>query len=233
AVDINNDSVSDIEVRMLPGATVSGVVIVEGVEETAAVMTKLSKWGFYARVLSQDHQSGRFVTSMIGGDGSFRIAGLRSGKIALMLSPLSPSATREFSILRIEQNGRVLSDGIAVGEGEQVSGVRVVLGVGGGVIRGQVTTTGGNLEGVSLYLYCRQVSGNQGGSTSAAVDSRGRFVIQNLVAGEYELMLGPMTVYTTGPEGGRTMSRMPTVKQTVSVRQGAESDVTILLSLKP
>lgn len=51
----------------------------------------------------------------------------------------------------------------------------------------------------------------------ADLDARGHFVIKGLVAGEYELMIGPMSVYVSGKGGSRTMSRMPTVKQIVTV----------------
>jgi hypothetical protein len=42
-----------------------------------------------------------------------------------------------------------------------------------------------------------------------------------------------MGVTVTGDAGVRTMDRMPTVQQTVSVNPGAVSEVTLVLSLKP
>jgi hypothetical protein len=53
------------------------------------------------------------------------------------------------------------------------------------------------------------------------------------VSGEYELMIGPMSVSVLGEAGSQTMSRMPTVKQVVRVGPTADSEVTLVLALKP
>jgi hypothetical protein len=149
------------------------------------------------------------------------------------LAWLSPSAPREFHILRIESNGVEQLNGIKVGQGEQITGVRVVIGSGAGVIRGVVKINGGQLEDVRLYLLYRRSGVNPQSYWSVDVDARGRFVIEKLFAGDYELMIGPMSVEVTGDAGGKTMSSMSTVKQTVSVRSGAESNTTLVLSLRP
>jgi hypothetical protein len=78
-----------------------------------------------------------------------------------------------------------------------------------------------NVSGVNSQSYER-----------VDVDARGCFVIEKLFTGDYELMIGPMSVDVTGDAGGKSMSRMPTIKQTVSVRSGAESDITLVLSLR-
>jgi hypothetical protein len=108
-----------------------------------------------------------------------------------------------------------------------------VLAAGTGVIRGQVRIEGGQLEGVRLYLYYRRAGGEQNSGGSAEVDSRGRFVIERLVPGDYELLMGPMSVYTTGEAGGKTMQRMSTVRETVNVSAGGQADVTLVLKLRP
>lgn len=51
--------------------------------------------------------------------------------------------------------------------------------------------------------------------------------------GEYELMIGPMSVEVSGERGGRTMDRLPTVKQTVMVGPGTDAEVTLVLTLRP
>ncbi len=61
----------------------------------------------------------------------------------------------------------------------------------------------------------------------------GIFVIKGLIPGEYELMIGPMTVLASGERGSRTMNRMPTVRQTVVVGQETGAEVTLILNLKP
>jgi protocatechuate 3,4-dioxygenase beta subunit len=237
--DVKNEDVSDLEIKMSRGASISGVVVVEGVNDPA-LRDKISQLGVSAHVRSQDtsttlrdRHSDDFASSQISGDGSFRVAGLPPGKAMIQLTWNSPSAPKEFTILRVERNGQDITNGVEIGQGEQMTGVRVVIGAGSGVIRGQVKIEGGQLEDVRLALYVRRASGAPNYSRSIELDTYGRFVIEKLVEGDYKLLIGPMSVTVTGDAGGKTMSRMPTVEQTVSVNPGAVSEVTLVLSLKP
>jgi protocatechuate 3,4-dioxygenase beta subunit len=236
AFEVKDENVSGLEIKMSRGLSISGVVIVEGNKDTI-FPEKLNGVGLMARVNPQSPDSeGTTAQSRINSDGSFRISGLRPGKAMIYLARLSPSAPTEIPhLLRVESNGVEQQDGIEVRPGEQIEGVRIVIGVssGAGVIRGEVKIKGGQLEGVHLYLLYRRSGVNSHSSGSAEVDARGRFVIEKLFPGDYELMIGPTTVEVTGEAGGKTMSRMPTVKQTISVRSGAESNIALVLSLRP
>jgi hypothetical protein len=236
--DVKNEDVSDLEIRMSRGATISGVVVVEGVNDPG-LRDKLSQLGVSAHVSLQDpttalpnRPSDWFASSRISGDGGFHVAGLPPGKAMIYLRSNSPSAPNEFTILRLERNGQDITNGMVIGQGEQVTGVRVVIGAGSGAIRGQVKIEGGQLEGVSLTLYLRR-AGGANIHRQTELDTNGRFVIEKLVEGDYELLIGPMSVTVTGDAGVKTMSRMPEVKQNVRVNPGAVSDVTLVLSLKP
>jgi len=67
----------------------------------------------------------------------------------------------------------------------------------------------------------------------AELDARRHFVIQGLSPGDYELMIGPMSVEISGERGSRMTDRMPTVRQTVTVRAGSDAEVTLVMTLKP
>jgi hypothetical protein len=236
--DVKNEDVSDLEIKMSRGASISGVVVVEGVNDPS-LRDKLSQLGVSAHVQLQgpsttlrDRSSDTSASSRINGDGSFRVAGLPPGNAMIYLIWNSPSASKEFSILRVERNGQDITNRMVIGQGEQVTGVRVVIGAGSGAIRGQVKIEGGQLEGVRLTLYLRR-AGGANIHRQTELDTNGRFAIEKLVEGDYELMIGPMSVTVTGDAGGKTMSRMPTVKQTVNVNPGAVSEVTLALSLRP
>ena len=237
--DVKNEDVSDLEIKMSRGASISGAVVVESVNDQA-MRDKISQLGVSAHVHSQDmsttlrdRHSDDFASSRISGDGSFRVAGLPPGKAVIQLTWNSPSAPKEFLILRVERNGQEINNGIEIGQGEQITGVRVIIGAGSGAIRGQVKIEGGQLEDVRLSLYVRRASGASNFSRSIELDTHGRFVIEKLVEGDYKLLIGPMSVTVSGDAGVKTMSRMPTVEQTVSVTPGAVSEVTLVLSLKP
>ena len=137
------------------------------------------------------------------------------------------------SLLRIERNGVEVRDGIEVRAGEDVTGLRLALGAGSSVLRGDVKIEGAPLEGVNLYVLYRPTNGEPNRFSHAELDARRHFVIKGLIPGEYELMIGPMSVEVSGDGGGRTMNRMPTVKQTVVVGPGADAEVTLVMTLKP
>jgi len=65
----------------------------------------------------------------------------------------------------------------------------------------------------------------------ADLDARRHFVIKDLIPGEYELVIGPMSVEISGEKGSRMKNRMPTVKQTVAVGAGSEVEVSLTLIL--
>jgi hypothetical protein len=109
-----------------------------------------------------------------------------------------------------------------------VTGVRVIVTSGGnGTIRGEVKITGGSLPG-GVRLFVTAVRVNTGSSAPAyEIDERGRFVIERLAPGEYELTL--LFAFAAPPGARPTMP--PPVKQTVTVTNGAEAQVTLTLDL--
>jgi hypothetical protein len=91
-----------------------------------------------------------------------------------------------------------------------------------------VSVTGGALpEGVRLSVSSRRVGASSPGFGGTEVDSRGRFAIEGLMAGEYELSLRayvPGVLAAQGP-------RFPTVRQTVSVLDTGEVSVTLVYDI--
>jgi hypothetical protein len=179
-----------------------------------------------------DNLTSSSLSAPINGDGSFRITGIRPGKVSLFtfMSRGGPAALR---LLRIERNGQDLRDGVEIRSGEDINGLRLVLGTGSGVLRGDVKIEGGPLEGVNLYVMYRPASSNPHSFYRAELDARRHFVIKDLTPGDYELLIGPMSVEISGERGSRMMDRMPTVRQTVAVGVGADAEVTLVMTLKP
>ncbi len=108
-----------------------------------------------------------------------------------------------------------------------------MLGAGSSVLRGDVKIEGGLLEGVNLYVMYRPTNGDTNRFYRAELDARRHFVIKGLTPGEYELVIGPMSVEISGERGSRMMNRMPTVRQTVAVGAAADAEVTLVMTLKP
>jgi len=229
--DVTDVDVTGLKIPMHTASTVAGVVTIEGSVDLP-VADVLSKMMIVANTLS-DNMMSSALSARVNTDGSFRIAGIRPGKVSLtsFMAPGGPAAT--LRLLRIERNGSEMRDGVDVRPGEDISGLRLVLGAGSSVLRGDVKIEGGPLEGVNLHVLYRPTNGNPGSFYSAAVDTRQHFVIKDLTPGEYELMIGPMSVEVSGEKGSRMMNRMPTVRQTVVVGAGADVAVTLVMTLKP
>ena len=228
--DVVDTDVTGLKIPMHYASTLTGIATVEG-NVDLHVLDDLSKLIIVAHTSSPNLVSGT-TGAPIRSDGGFRITGIRPGKVSLFLSH-ELGGPEGLSLLRIERNGVEVRDGIEVRAGEDVNGLRLAVGAGSSVLRGDVKIEGGPLEGVNLYVLYRPTNGDPHSYFRAELDTRGHFVIKGLMPGEYELMIGPMSVEVFGGKGSRTMDLMPTVKQTVAVGPGTEAEVTLVLTLKP
>jgi hypothetical protein len=229
--EVTASDVSGLELRARRGASISGAAVVEAAPEQKG-KTGLGQLMLSAMVMPAGENSDEAsVASMMSGmgmaklnsDGSFRITGLSPGKA--MLRPFGIGGSVPV-IKRIELNGVEMREGIEVKAGEAVTGVKLVLAYASGVIRGQVNVTGGQLPtGWRMMARAGRVGAlptEQGGF--AEVDGKGRFVIDGLLDGEYDVSVQTIS---TNPDSGQ----LAPVSQTVRVANGAEAQVTLTLDL--
>ena len=228
--DVKNENVTGLKIPMRSASTLTGIVTIEGSVDPP-VANALSNLMISAHTMS-DNLTSSMVTSPLNADGGFRITGIRPGKVSLT-SFTRRGGPAELRVLRIERNGMALRGGVEVHAGEDINGLRLVLGAGTSALRGEVKIEGSPLEGVNLHVLYRLTSGDPQRFYRAELDTRRHFVIKGLTPGDYELMIGPMSVEISGERGSRTMDRMPTVKQTVTVGAGSESEVILVMTLKP
>jgi hypothetical protein len=127
----------------------------------------------------------------------------------------------------VEHNGTEQLDGIEINPGERITNVRVVLTYSNGIVRGQVKIEGGTLpENIQLSVTANRInSDTEQNEQSTGVDTLGRFKFEGLSPGSYEIILNA----TVLPPGNQI--ELPQVKQTVTVANGAETEVTLLLKL--
>jgi hypothetical protein len=112
--------------------------------------------------------------------------------------------------------------GLEVKEGEQITGVRVIINYGTATIRGFVTIENGPLpQGARIFVRLLK-AGEVPTIRPPNVDERGRFLVEGLPAGSYEI-----SVSVFGPG----LRPRPEVKQDVVLQDGVVSDVTITLDL--
>jgi 5-hydroxyisourate hydrolase-like protein (transthyretin family) len=186
-IEVEDKDVSGIELKGRRGATISGVVVMEGAYDQA-VLAGLPSLTLGARNRSDDVWSVISRSSKINPDGGFRISGLPPGKITFSLS--SQRGANKLSILRIEKGGVSQGRQIEIGAGEQAQYVRVVLVHAVASIRGQLKIIGGAAPSeIVARPYAKKLGGDESANFGSQVDASGQFVIEGLTAGEYELRM--------------------------------------------
>lgn len=229
--EVLDANVSGVQVQARRGAILNGVVVIEGTPEQKNQFNlgQMMMMAFVEQKKvdrqddgQQEHLStSDFSTTKLNADGSFRMAGLPPGKVS-GFNVISIAANASLKLKRIEQNGVVMTEGIETRPGETISGVKIVLGTASGSIRGQINFSGGKLpDGGSAHAIAVRADsqGNDRDSESAEVDSKGRFVIEGLMDGEYQILI----VFRPGSGAESTESG----EQRVRVANGAETTVTI------
>ena len=245
--EIANDNVSGVELKAFLGASVSGSVVIEGADAVArnqpgsiAVIpgvTPLSDTTGDANERSSVPQFSR--PAIVNADGGFVLKGLLAGSVSFYLSSY-PGGLR---IKRIERDGVEVKDAIEVRPGEKVAGVRIVAYRAQGRIRGQVQIAGGALPEGSQFRIDATAPEPAGESKSGATmpvsvegrggyalaDEKGRFVIEGLPAGEYDLSI---TLVKRNADGSRQPFSSPGSNQHVTIRENGETSVTITFDLR-
>lgn len=219
--EISEGDVTGLVIKVRRGASISGVAVIEGTSDRS-ILAKLSQlfigsWSESDALAAPSFREGEKINP----DGSFRLRGLRPGKVRLALGGWPPP--KGFSLLRVERDGVEQRTAIIeVPVGGQVTGVRLVIEYGSGIVRGQVRVENGTLpEGSHLYILVRRTNQVQQSLPGTDVDARGRFVLDGLPAGEYQLRLSGSL--------GRDQKRFKPVVQNVQVTNGSETQVTLVI----
>src|SRR5215207_7883962 len=146
--DVVDQDVSGITVKLVKGASVSGVVTVE--TEDKAVFAKLSELQLRAFVTTSGGPGmgaggmASSAASPIAPDGSFQLTGLPGGTVNISLGAMSgPFPPKGFNLARIEREGILPQRGVELKDGEQLTGLRVVLTYGSATLRGVVKLENG------------------------------------------------------------------------------------------
>src|SRR5262245_4511067 len=247
--EIQSSDVAGVEIRAKRGATISGVAVIEDADPSAKSSLSQTMIMAHSSPVSTPSSLNEIVVdasalgigntpvgSRIGSDGSFSLKGLRPGKVMIQVFSITGGGLQ---VMRIEHGGVDVSEGIVVGAGrDEINGVRIVIGKGAGVIRGQVQVAGGALpEGWGMRVSARNekkagITGDYSGS--AVVDGKGRFVIEGLFPGEYQLtlMAQPEINSNLAPPPAGNMPAPVTQKVIVTKGQEAEIRMTLDLSKK-
>ncbi len=224
---ISDADVAGIEVKVHHGGSISGTVVIEGINDRAKIASLLPQVAIYAYSTEQNSTVNipMFNPNPVAADGSFRLSGLRAGRFGINSTPWRPSL-KGLTLVRVEREGvEVRGNQIELAEGAQVTGVRVVLAYGAGIVRGQVIIKNGDQpgvlpEGIRLLAFVRRVGALTQNRRPTEVDARGRFMIEDLPAGDYEIMLRPTAATRSEPS-----------RQQVAVPEAGDVSVTMTFDL--
>ena len=229
--DIADSDVDGLEIKMIRGATISGIAEVEGTRDPA-LLARMTLIPLRAEATSQDVAM-LMMSIMQGGsvgninsDGKWRIEGVRQGKTRIVAIP--PTQLKALTFARVERNGVEVKE-FDVAPGEQIMGVRLVFTYGNGVLSGRVEIKGGALppntemavsvvrEGSSPdeYWYAKQTN----------VDWQGKFSIEGVSQGNYKAHL---LVFT---HDNNSQPKYPKVEQSVFMPDNGRREITLVLDL--
>ena len=220
--EVVDQDIKDLVIKTSSGSTVSGEVVIEGMEERVA-RGKLDGLVVHAFVMIADDRFGHGASrsGRVNADGSFTLSGLRPGTINFSIWHQRPVPRADLDVARIERDGVVLPS-VEIKAREQIKGLRLILRTRSGRIRGMVKFENGPLPGdAPVQVQIRKI-GEERYETYAEVDDRGRFVSDHLAAGVYEV-----SVFVYGLQG-----RPRTSKQEVVVSDNQVSEITLTLDLK-
>lgn len=224
--DIIDQDLTGVTLKLVKGSTLSGVVTFE--TEDKAMRAKLSELQLRTFVsnpaMGTGGGMGSSASSPIGPDGSFQFTGLPAGTANISLGAMSgPFPPKGFSIARLERDGVVQQRGIEIKEGEQLTGIRVVVAYGSGIVRGVVKLENGTLpDGARIFVRLTKPGENFSNLRPSMVDARGLFLMEGIPAGIYELHASV---------GGGAPMQPRTVKREVSVQDGVPTEITITIDM--
>jgi hypothetical protein len=152
------------------------------------------------------------------------LGGLRPGVNRITASGIGANVL--LGLARVERDGVDIKENIELTAGAQVSGLKIVMYNGTGVIRGQLVFVNGTLRSdLQVMVWATPLNAAVGSRVRRShVDTLGKFLIEGLAPGEYVLHLA------TFVRPGMPVSTVPALGRKINVGPGATS-VTLTVDL--
>jgi hypothetical protein len=214
-IEVADEDVSGIELKARRGASVSGAVTIEGVNDPK-LLGNFNDIYVSAYSRNGEGRSGEGAVCNVGANGGFRLTGLRAGEFLLRAETHGISGRKRLSPLRVEVAGQTVRGPIELREGQSVTDARIVIFQNGVPPRN-----------VCFYVTTERKDECAECQTGfyAQVSAGGQFIIEGLPPGEYELTLQAHKC-GTGEHPG-----IAPVKQAIRVANGAEARADFVVDL--
>jgi hypothetical protein len=221
--DVIDQDVTGLTVRLIKASSVSGMVVLEPEDKKAfGKLTELQLRG-YITAPSGSPVAAQTNLSEIGPDGSFRLQGLSPGQLNMWLTAeMGMNTPKGFSVVRVEHNGVVMPR-LEIKDGDQLTGVKLVVSYGTASVHGSVKIENGTLpEGARMMARLFKPGVPPTNVGASQVDARGQFLIEGIPAGVYELSV---MVFA------QNLKTPPTAKREINVQDGVMNEVSITIDL--
>jgi hypothetical protein len=218
--NVTDNDITEVEVRVVKAASVSGFVVIEGPADSDT-LARLSEMRIVAMVKPRPGGANPILTANIKVDGSFSFTGLMPGTLQFNFAAPRVGGPLPLRLIRVERDGVRLDHDPEIEAGDQLTGLRVVLGYAISSIHGVVKLNGEALprDAVGRVIIV------QNGVTidGVSLDSRGEFILQHLAAGDYKLIVSARS----GDQPERK------IEKTVSLSDNKALELTIDLASVP
>src|SRR5262245_2072976 len=225
-IEVADEDVSGIELKAHRGASISGLVTVEGANDPKLFGPGADAY-VYANSRNSEGRSGEIAGCKIAPNGGFRLNGLRPGEYQLNAAIQGPSRKR-LAIQRVEVAGQPLRGVIELSEEQSISDARIVMVYADGVVSGRLKFQNGEPpKNVCFYVStdrkgeCDECRTNFYSQVSAG----GQYMLEGLPPGEYELTLHSHFC------GAGTHPGISPVTQAISVVNGVEARADFVVDL--
>jgi 5-hydroxyisourate hydrolase-like protein (transthyretin family) len=185
--NITDTDVENLEVPLRPGLALQGELVIENTSRAPSL--PLSSFIIHALMKQPEGGSvGYTVSATPDAKGRFRVGGLQKKVAELFVYSQNGSNTR-LRFLRVERDGVPVENKFDLTDGKSIAGLRLVYGIGTGVLRGKITVINGTLpENAQAYLYGRPAA-NKNIWVNTYANANLEFEAKDLLPGDYELEL--------------------------------------------
>lgn len=224
--EVTDQDVTNLVLKASAGNTISGVVIVDGMDQKAAGKLLMEMTILAHNPNDQERfRAYRPSTGMVNADGSFRLSGLHAGVVEFTVFGGRRGGRSQCEITRIERHGAVETRSLEIKDREHISGLRLFVKYHSGSIRGVIKIENGELSANErVHIFVQRV-GDKEFQTSVELDARGRFSLDGLKPGVYEISA---VAYVQDSN-----NKPPSAKQQVVVVDNQVSEVTLTLDVGP
>ncbi|MFN7944874.1 MAG: carboxypeptidase-like regulatory domain-containing protein [Blastocatellia bacterium] len=209
-VELNSEDGS-VEISASKGAVITGKVIIENKDNDQLLKT--------LEIVCNSSQNIRTPVSF---DGSFSLRGIPRGKVSLHIEG---SGQPFLKLRRIERDGVLQSQPFILNEGEEIRNLDLIYQHGNGRVVGtvQIESTQPIPPDARISIALENKGTPSVNGTLTYADSRGRFVINGVPAGQYRVSATLISPLFRNP--------VPRSKQDITV--GEDQSVNIIIILKP